>query len=209
MKNNNASEVNSQAAWTSREAYLLALVCLLCGLALGYLIRGSSPDVTRSVGAATPEVSVPVGAPTLHSAEALQPLAAPVLAAVKADPKNFDAAVQLGNLYYDHHVYPEAIEYYRRALELRPDDANVRTDLGTAYWYSGFADQAVAESEIDLKKQPSYAPTLLNLGIVRLEGLKDPAGAIGVWEKLLAANPQFPDKERVLALTAQAQAQRK
>jgi tetratricopeptide (TPR) repeat protein len=207
MKKTNTPEVQVPVAWSSREAYLLALVCLLCGFGMGYFIRGSSPAMPISVGAATPAAQAPADGPTLHSAEALQPLAAPMLAAVKADPMNRDAIVQLGNLYYDHHVYPEAIQYYTRALELKADDVNVRTDLGTAYWYSGFADNAVAEYERVLKLKPDYAPTLMNLGIVRLEGLKDPRGAITAWEKLLAVNPQHPEKQRVLALIEQAKSQ--
>jgi tetratricopeptide (TPR) repeat protein len=204
MKKTNAPEVESSTGWSSREAYLLALVCLLCGFGMGYFIRGSSPALPVSVGAATPLAPAPSDGATLHSAEALQPLAAPMLAAVKADPKNRDALVQLGNLYYDHHVYPEAIQYYTRALELKPDDVNVRTDLGTAYWYSGFADNALAEYEKVLQLKPDYAPTLMNLGIVRLEGLKDARGAIAAWEKLLTVSPQHPEKQRVLALIEQA-----
>ena len=108
--------------------------------------------------------------------------------------------MQLGNLYYDHRIYPEAIEYYTRALEVRPKDVNVRTDLGTAFWYSGFPEKAVAEYEKSLAVDPAHANTLFNLGIVRSEGLKDSAGAIAAWEKLLKTNPQHPEKQRVLDL---------
>lgn len=208
-------DASSNANWTSREAYLLALVCLLSGLALGYLFRGSSPPgSTAGVPAPSAVSSVPGGAPAaggaaLHSAEAVEPLAAPLLAAVKANPGNVQALVELGNLYYDHHVYPQAIEYYRRALEFRPDDPNVRTDLGTAYWYSGFADQAIAEYTKVLAKNSTFAPAMLNTGIVRMEGLKDYAGAVAAWEKLLATNPQHPERGRVEGLIAQTRARMK
>ena len=201
--------------WTSREAYLLALVCLFAGLALGYLFRGSSavPALGASTAAQTP--AAPLGVSpvadnsALHSAQALEPLARPFLLAIQADSKNVDALVQLGNLYYDHHVYPEAIAYYKRALELRPKDLNVRTDLGTAYWYSGFADPAVAEYQKVLAAQPAFAPALMNLGIVKLEGMKDAAGAIVAWEKLLATNPQHPERDRVLSLIERARTMKK
>jgi len=204
-ENQNAAAPGT-ATWTSREAYLLALVCLMVGILIGYLFHGSSAPVATvgQAGAMPPQAAAPsAGSPT-HSAEALAPMAAPLLMAVKADPKNVEALVQLGNLYYDNHVYPQAIEYYARALEMKPDDANVRTDLGTAYWYSGFPDKAIVEYEKSLKVQPGHAHTLFNMGIVRMEGLKDPAGAIAAWEKLLAANPDYPEKDRVRALIAQA-----
>ena len=211
MATNRTNTETASSSWTSREAYLLAIVCLMCGFALGFLFRGSASPGPVAMGAAVPvgtqpEAPGPAGAP-LHSAEALDPIAAPLLSALKVDPKNFETLAQLGNLYYDHHVYPQAIEYYRRALDVRPGDLNVRTDLGTAYWYSGFADNAMAEYEKALAIQPGYAPTLLNMGIVRMEGLKDYQGAVAAWEKLLAANPQHPERERVLALIAQAKSQ--
>ena len=215
MKKNNAPEPQpeTQSYWTSREAYLLALVCLFCGFAIGYFVRGSSATIPAAVGAATSQKPAAggqsAGSPDLHSPEAANLVAAPLLAAIKADPKNVDVLIQLGNIYYDHHIYPEAIQYYTRALELKPDDPNVRTDLGTAYWYSGFADNAVVEYENVLKIRPDYPNTLMNLGIVRMEGLKDYKGAVAVWERWLATNPQHPERQRVVNLIEQAKARMK
>ena len=193
--------------WTSREAYLLAVVCLLAGLGIGYLLRGpsSTPVVSAAVTPATAPSTSAANPTDLATTADVQ--AAPLKMALTTDPKNFALLVQLGNLYYDKQVFPPAIEYYKRALEFQPNDINVRTDLGTAYWYSGFADNAVTEYEKVLKLQPDYQPTLMNLGIVRLEGLKDARGAIVAWEKLLAVNPQHPERQRVLALIEQAKGQ--
>jgi tetratricopeptide (TPR) repeat protein len=200
---------HSSATWTSREAYLLALVCLTAGLLLGYVFRGSAPvagSLPATAGAAAP---APMASGSLPTAESLQPLVAPLLASLKADPKNFETLVQIGNLYYDHRLYPEAIEYYTRALELRPDEINVRTDLGTAFWYGGFPEKAVVEYQKSLAVDPTHANTLFNLGVVRAEGLKDSSGAIAAWEKLLKAHPEYPEKQRVLDLIEKARSQKK
>lgn len=201
------------ATWTSREAYLLAAVCLIAGLVIGYLFRGSAglsvatpATATMPTGQTPVQPSAPAVPPT---AEQLAPLAAPMLTALKADPKNVDVLVQLGNLYYDHKVFPEAIQYYTQALALRPDNPNVRTDLGTAYWYSGNAQQAILEYDKSLKADPNHTPTLMNMGIVKMNGLNDAAGAIAAWERLLKQNPDFPEKQRVLELIAQARASKK
>lgn len=199
------------SSWSNREAYLLALVCLMVGAALGYFFRGSaanmlSPTVQIRSMPSTPPTGMPSADGPPPTAEALSSIAAPMLAALKADPKNADVLIQLGNLYYDHRVYPEAITYYVRALEVRPKDVHVRTDLGTAYWYSGDAKTAVAQYEKSLAVDPQHSPTLMNMGIVKLNGLNDPRGAIAAWEKLLKDNPQFPEKQKVLDLIAQARA---
>jgi cytochrome c-type biogenesis protein CcmH/NrfG len=212
---NSREDLNPGGSWTSREAYLLALVCLLVGAALGYFFRGSASTIPAPAaqvapgGSAQPASGMPPAPSAPLTVEALAPLAAPLLAAVKTDSNNADALVQLGNLYYDHKLYSEAIPWYARALELRPKDVNVRTDLGTAYWYSGDAKKAIAEYNKSLAVDPAHSATLLNVGIVKLNGLNDPAGAIAAWEKLLKLNPQFPEKQKVLDLIAQAQAARR
>ena len=191
--------------WTSREAYLLAAVCLMAGILLGYLFGGSQqPAMLATTGAPAPVSQASAGGAQLHSADAVQPMAAPLLAAVQADPKNLDAWTRLGNLYYDAHLYPQAIEYYTKSLELAPNDVNVRTDMGTALWYSGFADQAIAEYEKSLALNPTHPQTLVNMGVVKMQGLGDVQGAIAAWEKLLATNPGFPDRARVQTMLAQA-----
>jgi len=201
----------SEGTWTSREAYLLGLVCLMAGLLIGYVFRGSAPLATGGSSASAPVMPAPSNVPAATSApataESVQPLAAPLLAVLRVDPKNVESLVQLGNLYYDHHVYPQAIEYYTRALELRPSDVNVRTDLGTAYWYSNLPQQAVKEYEKSLAINPSHPNTLFNMGIVRSQGLQDPAGAIVAWEKLLKTNPDYREKQRVLDLITKARSQ--
>jgi tetratricopeptide (TPR) repeat protein len=208
-----ANERNqSRGTWTSREAYLLALACLVSGLLMGYLLRGTSPalpgaaTIPAGASAAAPLAGGMASAPHA-TAETVQPLAAPLLAALKADPNNADTLISLGNLYYDQHVYPQAIEYYTRALGGRPNDANVRTDLGTAYWYSNLPNEAVGEYEKSLKLVPTHPNALFNMGIVRSDGLHDYKGAIAAWEKLLQTNPQYPERQRVLDLIAKAQSQ--
>ena len=44
---------------------------------------------------------------------------------------------------------------YTRALELRPNDLNVRTDLGTPFWYGGFPEKAIAEYQKSLAVDPT------------------------------------------------------
>lgn len=189
--------------WTGREVLLLGLACLTLGILIGYAFRGPTTAAPLAAGVAPQPGAQAPGSP-LHSAEAVRPFAAPMLALLEKDPKNFDLLVSLGNLYYDNHVYPEAIEYYTRALSEKPDNTEVRTDLGTAYWYSGSAEKAIAEYERSLANLPNHPQTLFNLGIVRLQGLKDPAGAVRAWERLLAANPAYPERQRVLALIEEA-----
>jgi len=155
----------SAKTWSSREAYLLAMVCLFVGLVAGWLLRGSSlPGASPPAAATVPSASS--GEP-MQSAASLNLEAQPLLDALKANPKDVPTLVKLGNVYYDHKLWSEAIRYYQQALDLRPNDPDVRTDMGTAYFYSGFPDKAIEQFNQVLKVSPNYPNTLFNLGIVR------------------------------------------
>lgn len=81
---------------------------------------------------------------------------------------------------------------------------NLSTDLGTALWYSGRADAALAQDARSLAVDPTHAQTLFNIGMVKRDGKQDLKGAIESWEKLLQTNPDYPDRTKVEQMLAQA-----
>ena len=205
------NRATSITQWTSVQAYTLAVICLLVGIAGGWFLRGSqSPAVavgeTASVPA--PEVgSVNAGAQTPTPAQ-LQKMAdtqaGPLLEKLKTDPNNAGLLAGVGNIYYDAHQFPTAVEYYQRALKVDPANTNVRTDMATAIWYTGNADAAIAEFQKSLSYEPNNANTLFNLGIVEWQGKMDIDKAVATWQKLLDTNPNYEGKAKVLELMAQA-----
>jgi len=188
-------------SWTSAQAYVLASFCLVLGVALGYLFRGSASSAPQA--AATPQITS-VQADNTQSRAALQQSVAPLLEAVNRNPADYDALVKLGDLYYDGREFPNAIQYYARALAIRPEDPDVRTDLGTAYWYTGNADKALAELETSLKYKPGHPQTLFNMGLIKWLGKADAKGAVEAWQELLKANPDYPQKQQVEQYIAKA-----
>ena len=196
--------------WTSGQAYTLAVVCLLLGIAGGWLIRGSqSPAAAtaETASAAAPAVgSANAGTQTPNPAQLQQiaaAQAAPLLEKLKADPANAGLLENIGNLYYDAQQFPTAIEYYQRALKVQPSNTGVRTDMATAYWYTGDPDTAIAEFQKSLSYEPNKANTLFNLGIVEWQGKMDTDKAVAAWQKLLDTNPNYEGKDKVLELMAQ------
>jgi cytochrome c-type biogenesis protein CcmH/NrfG len=222
-KNNRIAEERTNGAsppsgaWTTTQAYTLAVVCLVLGIALGYLLRGSAPS-TPAVAASSPTpASVPsgnmgpaqipgmAGVPGAQmSPQAADQAAEPFLAALKRNPKDVDVLTKLGNLYYDAQLYQKAIEYYGQVLQITPNNADVRTDFGTSYWYLGNPDRAIAEFEKSLAARPNHPGTLFNMGVVKWQGKSDPKGAIAAWERLLQTNPGYAEKQRVLELIERA-----
>ncbi|HET7891865.1 MAG TPA: tetratricopeptide repeat protein [Candidatus Sulfotelmatobacter sp.] len=198
----------SSKAWTGSQAYLLAALCLLLGVALGYLFRGSASPAAQTEASTTSNLRQGSGLqnqqPDPAAQAALAQAAAPLLDAVNKDANDFDSLVKLGNLYYDGQQFPNAIQYYERALAIHPDNPDVRTDMGTAYWYTGDAEKALAAMETSLKYRPGHPQTLFNLGWVRWQGKQDPKGAIEAWQQLLKANPDYPQRPQVEQYIAKA-----
>ncbi len=195
------TEPGTPAVWTNAQAYVLASFCLLLGVALGYLFRGSASSMPQAV-TATQSTGVPVE--NTQAQAALQQSVGPLLEAVNRNPADFDSLVKLGDLYYDGQQFPNAIQYYERALAIHPENPDVRTDLGTAYWYIGNADKALVEMETSLRYKPGHPQTLFNLGWVKWQGKADAKGAVAAWQKLLKVNPDYPQKQQVEQYIAKA-----
>jgi len=188
--------------WTYQRALLLMAICLLAGIAAGWAIRGTHAATAKKGNV----ISAPPAPPVNSAAQPPTPAqmramadsqAAPQILKLKSDPKNLDLLTSVGNVYYDAQQYPVAIDYYTRALQVNPSDAAVRTDMATAYWYTGNADKAIEEFNQALIYAPNNANTLFNLGLVKWQGKHDGAGAIGDWNKLLATNPSYEAKDKV------------
>jgi cytochrome c-type biogenesis protein CcmH/NrfG len=201
------STTSSATGWSGMQAYVLAAFCLLLGVALGYLFRGSA-SVGTAQAAATTTTERGTGSqqkqPDPNAQAMVAQAAAPLLEAVNKNPNDFDSLVKLANVYYDGQQFPSAIQYYERALTIHPDNPDVRTDMGTAYWYTGDAEKALAAMETSLKYRPGHPQTLFNLGWVRWQGKQDPKGAIEAWQQLLKANPDYPQKQQVEQYIAKA-----
>src|ERR1035437_10742093 len=94
--------------WTSVQAYTLAVICLLVGIAGGWFIRGSQSPAGAAAETAT------ASAPTVGNANAgaqtatpaqMQKMAdtqaGPLLEKLKAYPTNAGLLANIGNVYYD------------------------------------------------------------------------------------------------------------
>jgi cytochrome c-type biogenesis protein CcmH/NrfG len=211
----------SSLGFTTVQAYTLAVITLAIGIAVGYFARGSAspsaaPDSAQAAMPASTSAGgmgiAPAQLPGIGSGqqqqaaspEMLTKAAEPLLSRLQSNPNDVDTIIKVGNLYYDGQAYPQAIQFYEKALTLQPNNADVRTDVGTAYWYIGDPDKAIASFEKALAIRPNHPGTLFNLGIVKWQGKKDPKGAVLAWEKLLQTNPDYAQKDQVQMLIERA-----
>jgi len=194
-------------AWRARQAYTMAVVCLLVGLAIGYLFRGSASPAPRSVipqssappaqeARATPPAAMAGGMakqmPTLEDMKQMaDKKAAPLLEKLKNDPKNNDLLIQVGNMYKATHQFKEAAGYYDKALQVDPKNVAIRTEMASCLYYNGDVDGAISQLQQSLHYAPKDANSLFNLGMMKWQAKKDGKGAIEAWRELLKSNPQL------------------
>jgi cytochrome c-type biogenesis protein CcmH/NrfG len=193
----------------------MAIICLIVGTAVGYLVRGSQNpapvpgSATVATAAQAPNDAMHSGAtgqtPTPEQLKAMaEQQAAPLLEKLKANPKDSATLAEVGNLYYDAQQYNIAVDYYGRALDVDPKNAAIRTDMGTAYLYMDNPDRAIQEFQIALKDNPKHGQAMFNLGMAQWRGKGDATAAVATWEKLLKTVPDFPERANVEQVIAQA-----
>lgn len=211
------SEPGAPQGWKTTQVYGMAAVCLVIGLVLGYLFRGSAPvAVPASPDAPTQSAASDMAGAQTHmpSLEDMKRMAdkkaEPLLAKLKTDPTNSDLLNQVGTLYKATHQFKEAEGYYQRALDADPKNVAARTDLASCLFYEGDADGAIKQLEQSLSYDPKDANSLFNLGMIRLQAKNDPKGAVKVWQQLLKLNPALADEKKIAVkkLIAQASSNR-
>jgi cytochrome c-type biogenesis protein CcmH/NrfG len=117
--------------------------------------------------------------------------------AVRKDPKNISAWINLGNILMDTSRFDEAINAYQKVLDMDPKNVDVRVDMGTCYRRTGKPDIAVNEYRKALEVNPNHLMALKNLGVVLEYDMKDNKQAIRTFEKYLQAAPNAADAARV------------
>lgn len=150
------------------------------------------------------EPAPPVSEGAVQNVQDISRMEAQYKDAIAKDPKNFDAVVALGNIYYDAGQAEKAIDIYQKALEINPSDVNVMTDMGTMYLKVGNYDKAIETFRKSLSIDPKHEQSLYNLGVTLFQYKKDMKGALEAWEELLRINPNLPNAEGLKQMMNQA-----
>jgi len=199
----------------------MAAICLLLGLALGYLFRGSQAHTaTAPVQAATASTPpAPTAQPAAMGGGGAHPMptldqmrqmadkkAEPLLTKLKTDPNNEDLLVQVAKIYEATHQFPEAASYFQKASQVKPQDDTVRIQLASCLFYTGDNDGAIAQLQKVLQDDPKDANSLFNLGFIQWKGKNDRVAAVATWQQLLKSHPELAaaKKAQVQRLIAEA-----
>jgi cytochrome c-type biogenesis protein CcmH/NrfG len=195
--------------WSNAQSYTMAGICMMLGLAVGYVMH--APAVASS-GAPAAMVAPPSTAPApkggvMPSAQDLKRMVdkqvAPLLEQLQKDPKNPELLVKIGNAYLAAHQFQSAQQYLQRSVEVKPAPEALN-ELAFVQYSMGDVDQAIATLNRALKQDPKNPKLLFNLGMFQWHGKSDPKAAIAAWQAFLSANPKDPKRSQVEHMIAQA-----
>jgi cytochrome c-type biogenesis protein CcmH/NrfG len=217
MANEPTTQPAAVSAWQAKQVYAMAAICLVVGLAIGYLFRGSQSPAAPAQPTAQAEAAAPAGhmAGNMPSLEQMKQMAdkkaAPLLEKLKGDPNNSDLLIQVGNIYKSTHQFKEAGDYYGRVVQADPKNVAIRTELASCLYYNGDVDGAISQLQQALHYDPKDANSLFNLGMIKWQGKQDNKGAVAAWQELLKSNPQLSAERKatVQKLMADVQMQGK
>lgn len=117
------------------------------------------------------------------------------------DPNVIDAWFNLGNVYYRAGQYPEAIKYFSKALELKPDYDLPVINMANAYRRMGRDDAALAGYEHYLTIDPKNAHVRYQIGEIQLDR-GDLASAEQSFRQALEINPREASARNALGVVA-------
>ena len=118
--------------------------------------------------------------------------------AMAVTQSNIVACNKLGSFYSRQGRMTEAMDYYVRALQIRPDDPDVLYDQGNAFAERGDWDNAINSYRRALQVTPDQVDILNNLGFA-LAAKKQTAEAVVCFEAALKLDPDNADAHNNLA----------
>ena len=130
--------------------------------------------------------------------------------ALESKPQDYETIVALGNIHLDlgqinkdQSAIEQSREFYRTALTIKKDDADVQNDLGLTYFFAvpPDAERAIAEYEKALQVNPKHEKALENLirAFLSLEKTKEAGDYLNRLRETNPRNQSLPDLEAQVA----------
>lgn len=105
----------------------------------------------------------------------------------EGDPESYN---NIGHALYKISKTPEAIEFYKKAIQVDPNYSIAYYNLGVVYSKIGETEDAIKSYEKVIEIEPDNVPALNNLGVAH-ESLRNYDKAIEYYQKTLEVNPKY------------------
>jgi tetratricopeptide (TPR) repeat protein len=187
-----------------KDKFLYGIIGLLAGCIIGFLFanslnQGQVQTAALPPTATTAQMPPNQNLPPDHPQVAGNPNAATgaplpevteALKKAEANPKDFDAQLNAGDLYYQIQRFDEAAKFYERAAKIRPDATVVLVKAGNAFFDAEKYETAEKWYTSALAKTPDDVNVRTDLGLTfYLRNPPDVERAIKEYKVSLEKNP--------------------
>lgn len=155
----------------NKENVLFGVVGLLLGLIVGFMFANSVNQSGSNGTVARQNTDLPAGHPDLGGTDSSGqqigtiPEVQAAIEKARKETNNFDAQMKAAELYYQIQRFEGAVEFLKRAKELKPDDYGVTVQLGNANFDSGKYEEAEKWYSAALTKKPDDVNVRTDLGL--------------------------------------------
>lgn len=180
----------------SKENILFVVIGLLAGLIIGFVFantvnqRGAVPVA----GPMMQNANMPPGHPEVPGTSGgMQPEVQAAIETARKEPDNFDAQLKAVEFYYQIQRFDGAIEFLKRANQLKPDSREVIVHLGNAYFDTGKYEEAEKWYTSALTRKADDVNVRTDLGLTFIFRDKpDYDRAIQEFQRSLELDPNHP-----------------
>jgi len=192
-----------------RNPWFTLIFGLIVGLIIGYVMAerqavppakairlGLSPQAASQQGEALPGGHPPVDGASGADAQRLRQQVAELEGLLAANPNDAGLMAAMGNIYFDASRWPEARDWYEKALQVSSGDPNVLTDLAVVYRNLGEHERSIELLDQALAADPDHWQALYNKVVVYqfdLHQHDDAAEALKSLQELKKSNSAIPD----------------
>lgn len=154
----------------TKENILFCIVGLLGGLIVGFMFANSVNQGQVGAAPTTAAVPGPGGMPGGHppmggGADGSMEDITVAIEKARSEPNNFEAQIKAAELFYQIQRFDGAIEFLKKAGELKPDDYVTTVNLGNAYFDSGKYEDAEKTYAAALAKKPEDLDVRTDYGL--------------------------------------------
>jgi tetratricopeptide (TPR) repeat protein len=176
----------SALQWILFAVFLLFYGFAVFAVTRDYYLRNPLLTAAVDASAARAPHGLPKASPPTWIERRMRGDEQPVITPTGTDPALLN---EQGDALFAEKRYREAIQFYRRVLELEGDDIDAHNDLGLALHYAGESQEALEILKAGTDKAPQFQRIWLTLGFVSANA-GDREAAKTALEKARALNPE-------------------
>jgi len=192
-----------------RNPWFTLVLGLVVGLTIGYVMAerqavppakairlGLSPQAAAQQGEELPDGHPPIDGASGADAQRLRQQVAEIEGLLAANPNDAGLMAAMGNIYFDASRWPDARDWYEKALQVSSGDANILTDLAVVYRNLGEYERSIELLDHALAADSDHWQAWYNKVVVYqfdLHQHDDAAEALKNLQELKKSNSSIPD----------------